>query len=477
MTGTPKNELNKTRKEMERDNKEVAQDGVESAASLLKVGRLSGEVDEAARSWYERVKGTIISASIGMKNVVSNYPNKEIHERIETNESNKFSSCGGNNSEEEKASKGWEGREINQHSWSSRDKTESGEYVLNRPPKKPGGEGAYDSNTAKTITDVTTSTSEKSNQPITDMLENGNVPNVVRMEKEDNHPMTFKEMAEDAIGRPYHDILFMTGKEIRDRGDLLVHDAYIKMRSKTLGPESLNYVPRKRKIVKATMKWKVPASSTTDEDEPQGSTTGGPKEFKFSVNPYQSQHPGNKQTGGSVFVFGNAKAEVTPEEPKPYSSGHNFVSGRNAQAQSKKSQGPRRMGHTIRKRRKTVPKPRKISPYMLRDQELKIEVSKRAQRKIFNWKRRQQQKLGRNTKVLKVREFLRNKLPKKSKNKKRRIKKQKQFTTKVIKRPTETIYILEKEEPCIFCLEKRQQSSPAVMFARLRSNRRYKPGD
>ena len=70
------------------------------------------------------------------------------------------------------------------------------------------------------------------------------------------------------------------------------------------------------------------------------------------------------------------------------------------------------MGHTIRKRRKTVPKPRKISPYMLRDQELKIEVSKRAQRKIFNWKRRQQQKLGRNTKVLKVREFLRNKLPK-----------------------------------------------------------------
>ena len=38
------------------------------------------------------------------------------------------------------------------------------------------------------------------------MLENGNVPNVVRMEKEDNHPMTFKEMAEDAIDHPYHDI-------------------------------------------------------------------------------------------------------------------------------------------------------------------------------------------------------------------------------------------------------------------------------
>ena len=165
---------------------------------------------------------------------------------------------------------------------------------MNRPPKKPGGEEAYDSNTATTITDVTASTSEKSSQTITDMLENGKVPNIVQMEKEDNHPMTFKEMAEDAIGRPYHDILFMTGKEIRDRGDLLIRDAYINMRSKTLAsdvldgglPKSLNCVPRKRKIVKATMKWKVPASSTTDEDEPQGSTTGGPKEFKFSVDPY-----------------------------------------------------------------------------------------------------------------------------------------------------------------------------------------------
>ena len=106
--------------------------------------------------------------------------------------------------------------------------------------------------------------------------------------------------------------------------------------------------------------------------------------------------------------------------------------------------------------------------------ELKTEVSKRAQRKIFNWKRRQQQKLANNTKVLKVRECIRNKLPQKSKSKKRQIKRQKRFTARVTKRPTETIYILEKEKPRIFCLEQRQQSSPAVMIARLRSNRRYK---
>ena len=41
----------------------------------------------------------------------------------------------------------------------------------------------------------------------------------------------------------------------------------------------------------------------------------------------------------------------------------------------------------------------------------------------------------------------------------------------------ETTYISEGEDFCILCLEKRQQSSSAVMFARLRSNRRYKPGD
>ena len=162
------------------------------------------------------------------------------------------------------------------------------------------------------------------------MLGNGNVPNVVLMEKEKNYPMTFKEMAEDAIDRPYHDICFMTWKEIRDKRDLLVHEAYIKMRSKTLGPESLNYVPRKRNIVKAAMKWKTTTSSTTDEDESQGSTSGEPKKFKFSVNPYQSQHSGNKQTRGSVFVFGRAEAEATPEKPKPYSSGRNVGSGRNA---------------------------------------------------------------------------------------------------------------------------------------------------
>ena len=51
------------------------------------------------------------------------------------------------------------------------------------------------------------------------MLENAKVPNVVQNKKEDNcvkteplPPMTFNEIAEDTIGAPWHEILFMTGK-------------------------------------------------------------------------------------------------------------------------------------------------------------------------------------------------------------------------------------------------------------------------
>ena len=60
-------------------------------------GRLVGEVDKSARTYYEGVKGMILyllfllySASVGMKTVLSDPLNKEIHEEIKTNKSNKF---------------------------------------------------------------------------------------------------------------------------------------------------------------------------------------------------------------------------------------------------------------------------------------------------------------------------------------------------------------------------------------------------
>ena len=66
---------------------------------------------------------------------------------------------------------------------------------------------------------------------------------------------------------------------------------------------------------------------------------------------------------------------------------------------------------------------------------------------------------------------------KKPRFKKRQINALEQVTNKVLNKSIRTTYILETEEFCMFCLEKRQQYSPAVMFARLRSNRRYKPSD
>ena len=66
--------------------------------------------------------------------------------------------------------------------------------------------------------------------------------------------------------------------------------------------------------------------------------------------------------------------------------------------------------------------------YELRDQELKIEEDKRAKRKILSWKRRQQQKLERNTEVLDVNEILWKKVLRELRNKQRRANMQAQIT-------------------------------------------------
>ena len=69
---------------------------------------------------------------------------------------------------------------------------------------------------------------------------------------------------------------------------------------------------------------------------------------------------------------------------------------------TKKTQETSGTGGTTRRQRKHRTKFRVTDPYKTRNQELKMEESKRAQRKVFNWKRRQQQKLEKNTKVLDV---------------------------------------------------------------------------
>ena len=69
----------------------------------------------------------------------SNSPGEQIHERTETNGSNKFCISGVNKSEEERISKGQEGNKIKTNSWNSYDKAKIGEYVLSWSPKKREG--------------------------------------------------------------------------------------------------------------------------------------------------------------------------------------------------------------------------------------------------------------------------------------------------------------------------------------------------
>ena len=86
--------------------------------------------------------------------------------------------------------------------------------------------------------------------------------------------------------------------------------------------------------------------------------------------------------------------------------------------ETKKTQGTDHKGNTTKKRSGTASTTGKINPYELRDQELKTEEDKQAQRRLFYWKRRQQQKLEKNTEVLDVSEFLRKKVQE-TRNKKR----------------------------------------------------------
>ena len=513
MTGTPRNELNKIRNEMERDNKDLSQDDVEPSASLLRGGRLVAEVDEAALTFYERVKGMIwyllyllYSASFGMKNVVSNHPKREIHERIETNESNTFSSSGENKSEKEGASEGLESRENNTNSSSSNDKTKSGEYVLHRPPKKPGGGEVYENNTATTIPCGTASEQENSRKTITDILEKKEAPDIVQLEKKTylhkkgtlpwsdysgghrmvtsnkdgmkNQVTTTAEKEDDADSTATVTTAAVTSVCESGWGD---DSTEVLAETTTLNDQI--YVFGKRRCVKPGRKWRTPTSQVCNEKEQSKLDTAENLQAR---------------TIKGIFMFGSAARTMTETETKgslpalqEVPSYQEIVGNQvkttkkpgrwsrigNFRVETKKTQGSNHMGNTTEKRRKTVSTPRKINPYVLRNRELKIEEGKRAKRKVINWKRRQQQKLEQNTEVLDVSEFLRKKFIKETRNKMRRINTQEQISNNVVKKSIGTTYISEIEEWCRFCLEKRQQSSSAVMFARFRSNRRYKPGD
>ena len=202
-----------------------------------------------------------------------------------------------------------------------------------------------------------------------------------------------------------------------------------------------------------------------DKNELKVTSSDKSNGFNFTREPNQSKPPCETQKGGSHFVFGNIKAKKTLKDSDKVSNVPN-------------------------KRRRRRPRRRKVNQFALRNQELEIEKDKRKQRRHTNWNKRQRSKIGRVTKVRALNSRLTKMMSRPKRKRKgtsrpvctttkfrRQTNKEERVTSKVTKRPIRTTYLLEKEEPCMLCLEKRQQSSPAVMFARLRSNRRYKPGD
>ena len=118
---------------------------------------------------------------------------EDIHDKIRTSKCNNFGRSGGDLiKEEEKASIGWEDKEINKNSLSSKDKVESGVYVPSWPPKKLGERETDEVDTTTTASCVTTSICENINSTITNNLEHWKGPTIVRMENVRTETSTYR---------------------------------------------------------------------------------------------------------------------------------------------------------------------------------------------------------------------------------------------------------------------------------------------
>ena len=459
---------------------------------------------------------------------------EDTHDKIGTNECNKVGRSGGELIKEKVLSI--------KNSWSSKDKVESGEYVLSRPPKKPGGEETDEVDTTTisrasvtTLDLYTTQTSTNSlktaktapltiseasstrkghDQAVSKGCGHNKVPSIVRMEpmnntphiSKDNAPETLQDIEEELaqdLGLTKHQLLFKTGRQLKELSERKVQTTFDKVNAVALAAQRKEKedFARVRKLAAQMentskfrrIKYMSPGLNT---NESKVTSADKSKVIKFTRKQNQSKPPWETQQGASIFVFGNVKAKKTLVDSNKVSNvtnntqkgGSLFVFGN---VKTKKTLGDSdKVSNVPSKRRRRRRRRRKVDQFALRYQELEIEKNKRKQRRHSNWKKRQEGNIGRVTKVRALNILLVKMMPHPKRKRKgtnrpictaakvrRQSNKEERVTIKVKKRPLRRIYLLKKEEPCMLCLEKRQQSSPAVMFARLRSNRRYKPGD
>ena len=118
--------------------------------------------------------------------------------------------------------------------------------------------------------------------------------------------LTFKEVVERSVGLPYHEVNYMTGKDLRDRVDRLVLEAYIQ--SKTFTDQCYTNTNKTiritKKIVKVNKKWTQEPIQVQQE---QG--------FKFTV---PSHTITTRTKENTLFVFGagsgTAQAKIISKE-------------------------------------------------------------------------------------------------------------------------------------------------------------------
>ena len=113
--------------------------------------------------------------------------------------------------------------------------------------------------------------------------------------------LSFREVAERTFELPYHEIKFMIGKDLRDRADRMVLEAFIK--SKTLTDQCYTKSARttvvKRKLIQVNKKW---TQENTQAQQPHG--------FKFII---PTTITTTKTATNTVFVFGARSGGVQVE--------------------------------------------------------------------------------------------------------------------------------------------------------------------
>ena len=248
-------------------------------------------------------------------------------------------------------------------------------------------------------------------------------------------------------------------------GDRIPHENYMDV--------SQNYSFARRKIVKPSKKWRT-NTIKTKKFRPlsdTGQNTPASKNIN-TTDKCPTQAPG-------IFRFGMV-AEETRKTGTPPSSMQELPRRQNCSEKSTTTEiqeGPDNRSNPAVKRRGTTPKPRKTDQYEQRIRELEAETEMRAQRRAALWKERQQKRLQGNTETLNVSALLQMKLQKNIKTRRRRTNTKRPSPKKSKTTPAFVTSTPEANVPIMPYIEKRQQTSSAVRFARFRSNRRYKPGD